>query len=355
MAGLTAAVIVVLAGCSRTVPGAADPAGAQSAATVDPAALKPGGYPTTPLPPLGTAGSEDAGRLVEGRRLVDYVVGPWQADPAMTDGRRTGALVITADNHLGAILWPEVSARSWPQPFVVAFSSERRAVDPKAPAVLRNAVLLYATADAAGAAALAMSDAALQPPTVENSDAPIAGEPIHPVPIPGHAGLNGALAVRRDGDRTLKELTVISAHGPCVLVQVAESNQDDDRIAAVTGRLLDLQAALIDRFQPTQPGHFASLPLDPTGMVARTLPLKSEGDSMSNAAYSPTGALHLEDNPVLAQRAFADAGVDVVSTSQTTVYRAKDAASARRLAQALGDDIAKRPASQPAPTVPGLP
>lgn len=355
-AGLIAAVIATLAGCSHTVPGAADRAGAESEAPVNPAALNPGRYPTTPLPPLGTAGSEDAGRMVEGRRMVDYVAGPWQADPAMTNARRTGALIITADNHLGAILWPEVSARSWPQPFVVAFSSERRGADPKRPTVLRNAVLLYATADAAAAAAQSMSSAALQTPTVDNSDAPITGEPIHPVPIPGHAGLNGALATRRDGDRTVKELTVISAHGPCVLVQVAESNLDDDRAAALTGRLLDLQVPLIDRFQPTQPGHFADLPVDPTGMVARTLPIKSDqGDSMSNAAYGPLGALHLEDNPIQAQRAFADAGVDVVSIGQTTVYRAKDAAGARRLAQALGDDIAKRPGSQPAPTVPGLP
>lgn len=355
-AGLTAAVIVVLAGCARTVPGAADREGAHPVAPVDPAALKPGSYPTTPQRPLGTAGSEDAGRLVEGRRLVDYVVGPWQAEPAMTNARRSGALVITAENRLGAILWPEVSGRSWPQPFVVAFSSERRGADPKAPTVLRNAVLLYATAEAAAAAAQAMSSAALQPPTVDNSDSPIVGEPIRPVPIPGHAGLDGALATRRDGDRTVKELTVISARGPCVLVEVAESNLDDDRAAAVTGRLLDLQAPLIDRFHPTQPGRFADLPLDPTGMVARTLPIRSaQGDSMSNAAYSPSGALHLEDDPVAAQRAFTDAGVDVVSIGQTTVYRAKDATSARQLAQALGDDVAKRPASQLAPTVPGLP
>ena len=74
---------------------------------------------------------------------------------------------------------------------------------------------------------------------------------------------------------------------------------------------------------------------------------------MSNAAYDPRGALHLEDNPIQAERAFTDAGVDVVSTSQTTVYQARDPNGARRLAQALGDAIAQRPASQPA--VPGLP
>ena len=76
---------------------------------------------------------------------------------------------------------------------------------------------------------------------------------------------------------------------------------------------------------------------------------------MTRCRTPPTrGALRLEDNPIQAERAFTDAGVDVVSTSQTTVYQARDPDGARRLAQALGDAIAQRPASQPAPAVPGL-
>jgi hypothetical protein len=39
-----------------------------------PGALDPGSYRTTPLPPLGTAGSQQAGRLVEGRRMSGYVL-----------------------------------------------------------------------------------------------------------------------------------------------------------------------------------------------------------------------------------------------------------------------------------------
>ena len=63
---------------------------------------------------------------------------------------------------------------------------------------------------------------------------------------------------------------------------------------------------------------------------------------MSNAAYDPAGALQLEDNPIQAGRAFTDAGVDLVSVSQTTVCQAKDPASAARRAQALADDTATR-------------
>jgi hypothetical protein len=47
--------------------------------------------------------------------------------------------------------------------------------------------------------------------------------------------------------------------------------------------------------------------------------------------------------------------VDTVADSQTTVYQARDAEAAQRLAQALGDDIAESQAAQPAAGVPGLP
>jgi hypothetical protein len=353
---LAALAVVLPAGCGTTVSGTATRDPGQPAATVDVGALDPGSYPITPLPPLGDAGSDEAGRLVEGRRMADYVVGPWQADPGLTDGSRTGALVIAERNQLGAVLWPEVLAPSWRLPFVVAFSAERRAADPKDPTMLRNAVLRFATAGAAAEAAQGMSSAAMAALKPPDADWPIPVGPIQSVPIPGHSDVNGALATRPMGGRNVPELTVISAHGRYVLVQVAQSAQGPDRAAALAGRLLDLQVPLIDAFQPSDLAEFANLPLDPTGLLARTLPLKpDQGDSMSNSTYDPAGALHLADNPIQAEKAFTAAGVDVVSVRQTTVYQARDPDSAQRLAQTLADDTARRPASQPAPMVPGLP
>ena len=100
----------------------------------------------------------------------------------------------------------------------------------------------------------------------------------------------------------------------------------------------------------------ATLPRDPSGLLARTVPLKpGQGDSMSDADYDPTGAMQLEDNPIQAGPAMQDAGVDAVAISQTTVYQARDAEAAQGLAQALSDDVAQRQAAQPAAEVPGLP
>lgn len=286
--------------------------------------------------------------------MASYVIGPWQVDPNLIGGGSAGTVVITDRKQLGSVLWPAIAAGAWSQPFIVAFSSERGAAGPNGPTALRNAVLRFATADTAAATAQAMSSTAMNMPVTTNTDSPIPVEPIRSVPIPGHPDINGALLTRREGDKNVHELTVISAQGPYVLTQVAQSALGPDAAAAFAGRALDLQVPLIDRFQPTDPARFADISLDPTGLLARTLPLKTEGSSMSNATYDPPGALHLEDNPIQAERAFTDAGVDVASIGQTSVYQARDPDSAQQLSDALGDDTAHGATSQPAPAVPGL-
>ena len=83
-------------------------------------------------------------------------------------------------------------------------------------------------------------------------------------------------------------------------------------------------------FVATKPDALATLPRDPSGLLARTVPLKpGQGDSMSDADYDPAGAMQLEDNPIQAGPAMQDAGVDTVAISQTTVYQARDAEAAQ--------------------------
>lgn len=348
----------MIAGCGGTVSGTAVSEGADPAATaVNPGALNTGSYPITPQPPLGVASTYDVGRLIEGRRMASYVVGPWQVDPSLRRAQTTGASVIINRDRLGLVLWPSMMTRTPLLPLIVGFVAERKAADPKDPTSLRNVVLRYPDPGAAAAVAAGMAAGALvMPVDTGPSIDPIPTEPIHPVPIPGHADVNGALLARQDGTQVIQELVVASARGPYVLVQDVQTAQDPDRAAALAGKTLDLQGPLIDEFQPTDPAQFLTLPLDPTGLVARTLPIEpAQATTTSNAAYDPAAALQLEDEPIEAGPAFADASVDVVSVGQTTVYQAKDPDSARRLAQVLSDDTAKSPGSEAAAAVPGLP
>jgi hypothetical protein len=348
--GLALVAAVLLAGCGGTVSGRGETAPA--ATPSETAALDPGGYPTTARAPLGVAGSEDAGRVAEGRRMAGHVVGPWQVDPRLTSPGPTGAVVLERRDQIGLVVWAAMLTRFPLAPFIVGFTCDRKAADPNDPTSLRTAVLRYPDAGSADAAAQGLADGALAMPVVAETAQPVPAAPLQAIPVPGHAEATGVLFSRPQGASVIQDLTVFSAHGPYVFIQVV-SGAPAEVAAALAGRTLDLQGPLIDRFQPTDPAQFASLPLDPAGLLARTLPLKAgQGNSMSNAAYDRAGALQLEDNPIRAGQAFDDAGVDVVAASQTTVYQAADSDSAQRLADALAD---ARPGAQPAAAVPGLP
>ncbi len=351
IAGILATALV---GCSHTTTaGAPQPPPPSSSVTAS--HLDAGKYPTTPLPPLGDAGSARAGTLVEGRRMAAYVVGPWQADATLTAaGAQTTATVIESFDQLARVVWAPIAGGAYGLPFVVGFSSERQSPGTDPQMSLRNAVLRFADAAAASAAAQNMSARAMSMPRVPSAT-PIVTEPEQSVPIPGHPDAAGALLTFQEGAQSVRELTVFTSRGPYVLVQVARCAGGPDCEAPLAAHTLDLQLPLIDAFSPTAPDQFATLPLDRTGLVARTLPLQpDQATPTSGAAYPPAGALHLEDDPVEADPALKAAGVDEVAVNLTTIYQARDPAAAQTLARSYGDAAAKTPAAQSAPAVPGL-
>ena len=342
-------IALLLAGCGSTVGGSATKG---TTPTVDQSALDPGSYPTSPRPPLGPAGTEEAGRLVEGRRMADFVVGPWQVDPTLTQIGAAPAKVVLHRNEITQVVWPSMMARLPSLPLVAGFVSERTSANPGDSTLLRNAVVQYPFPETAADAARGLADGALN--IVDHGGGPAMTEPVRAVPIPGHPEATGVLIKRLEGTASVHELTVISARGPHMLIQVVQFTTPE-RAAELAGRVLDLQLPLIDTFAPTAPKPLATLPLDPTGLLARTVPLKAgQGDSMSDADYAPAGAMQLEDNPIEAGAAMQDAGVGTVAVSQTTVYQTSDGDAAQRLAQALADDIAVTRAAQPAAEVPGI-
>jgi hypothetical protein len=348
-------ITAVMAGCSSTTAGVALPTHESFATTVNASALDPGRYPTTPLPALGNAGSEQTGRLAEGRRMANYVVGPWQADPTLTARLPNDASVIDNEDQLGAmVVWPPISGGAWSLPFVVGFMSERHSSTDTAMS-LRNAILRFADPGSASAAAQGMFEKAMAMPRIPSAT-PIVTDPERAIPIPGHPDTKAALLTFHDGAQTVQEATVTTSHGPYVLVQVVRCAAGPDCHAQLTAHILDLQIPLIDSFQPSDPAQFPTLPLDPTGLVARTLPLPpDQASSTSGAAYQRAGALHFEDNPVKAGPALDDAGVDYVSTNLTTIYRAKSPDSAHKLVQVYSDALTAAPAAQAASGVSGLP
>jgi hypothetical protein len=348
-------VTAVLVACSHTTGGEATHAPPSSAAPVNTSQLDPGGYPTAPQPALGAAGSQDAGRLVEGRRMAAYVVGPWQVDPTLVGANSSGAAVIAVPLDLGRAVWAPISGGAYNLALVVGFVSERQTPGPNPQMSLRNTVLRFISPSVASEAAQNMTTASRNMPRMPSAT-PIVTEPERPLPIPGHPESNGTVLTFQEGAQTVRELTALTAHGPYVLVQVARCAAGPDCEAQLAGHTLDQQVPLIDSFKPTDPADFSTLPVDPTGLVARTVPSPAgQATSTAGAAYPPAGALHLEDDPVQIGPLLSSAGVDYVSVNLPTVYQARDPSAAQTLAQAYSDFAAKTPAAQSASPVPGLP
>lgn len=200
-------------------------------------------------------------------------------------------------------------------------SCEGNAADPDDPTSLRNAVLRVADPGAATSIAQGLAAGGLNmPPAVLKTADLIPTEPIRAVPVPGHPEATGILLVHREGDRDVEEVITVSAHGSYGLIQVARSAQGPDAAAALTGHALDQQVPLIDGFVSTDPAQFCLLPLDPTGLLARTVTRKAgQGSTMSDATFDRAAALQLEDDPLTAGPALDAAAVDVVAPHASTV------------------------------------
>lgn len=97
----------------------------------------------------------------------------------------------------------------------------------------------------------------------------------------------------------------------------------------------DRQTKSLDGFQPTPLDKVSTLHLDPEGIAKLTLP-PSKGDG----GYSlPARAAVLRQTDVSRSvKTFADAGVDVVGTGGSTVYRAKDATGAQHVVDEFADE-----------------
>lgn len=292
LAGIAAAVVAVLAGCSTTVSGsvamttAPAPAGA-----VDLALLDPGNYPTKPRPPLGTAGDTHNGAFLEGARMGANVVGPWEVDPTLLAYPHAGEKPSDFAEAVGVAAVQAAQAHR----LVALFTSSRAATgDDRS---LANAVLRFPSPEEAATAVTEMTE--------KSANAEVLGEVI--------------------------------AHGPYVLAQYANSKESPEAAAELIAATLDKQGPPVDQFQPTPIDQLKNLPIDPDGLLARTLP-PSTGNG---AVYGPRTQLHFDSDPLHTQTTFDDAQLQQMAKGKSGVgvYQTPDAASAQKIADGFAADI----------------
>jgi hypothetical protein len=321
-AGL-AATATLLASCSSVITGAPVRApGGPPPGTVDIALLDVGNYPTKPSPQLGAAATPEIGAIVEGQRMANFVTGPWEVDPGLIGSYADSALALKNANALTFVLPEALAAVGSRHNFVAGFFTARDTTDHRT--VLRNSVLRFADPPAAAAAAKEFGEAA--------STEAVLAPPVRAVPIPGHpeaAGFSHTFDQRQQNS-TSTVVRAFSARGPYVLLQTAESADGIETAIGLVVKTLDLQGPLIDQFTPTDPASLADLPIDPTGLLARTLPVSvTEASVNQRAVYERRGSLQFQSDPTRSAALFERTGMNRQANAATAVYEARDAQGAK--------------------------
>jgi hypothetical protein len=342
---------LLVAACGNTNTDGTSPGTATTATSVPPPAivspslLNAGTYPTAPRPPLGNAGNPGTGAVADAQHMADFVLGPWEVDEKLVTPYLNSYYVLNAANALQQLGPETVAAAADRHGFVDGFASAREETDKNA---MINAVLRFTDPAAAAAAITDMNDAVVKQP--------IQGATPTPAPIPGHpeAVASTYPFTPHGSDRTRATVRSFTAHGPYVLMQFVQSIDGLERAAALVAKAIDAQGPVIDQFKPADPGALADVPLDPTGLLAKTLPTAVGTSNSKNAVYGVRGAMHFQSNPVASTTLFKDTGVTEVAMGKTNVYQAKDANAAVLVTNAFGKEISAG-GTQAANPVPALP
>lgn len=340
--------VVALAGCTTTVDGSATrTAGSVTSDGVDLEVLTTGNYPTTPYPAYGTAGSQEAGVRLEGLRLANNTVVPSDVDPTLIDYSIQSARVMDDAASIEPVIlsYPdgtpnEMAAAAQAHNFVVGFASRRYASATNNG--LTNAVLMFPDEGAAKAAAAEMLAADMREWPDSSSV---------PHPIPGHPDALAYTKTSTDG------ITVSSytPRGRYVLYQTAFTSTIEASTSLVVGAL-DAQGPLIDAFVPTDPADYADLPIDPAGLLARTIAVEpSKALTSDNVAYEPAASLHFQNDPVRSQALYDEVGMVAVASGKVTTYETSQDDGGARVIEEFASEAVDAMGYEPAAGVMGMP
>jgi len=321
---LVAGTLWMVSACAMAVPGSPVTVGGPP---VDLTLLDVGNYPTRPRPSLGIAGTPLAGALIDGQRMANYVVGPWEIDPTLTGRYAMGALLLTSPDELSVLGPAELAIASGRHNFINGFVSARQDSGRKR---LLNTVLRFAEASDAEATLTELEQ------TTSNES-----EPVQRVVIPGYpdARAFSDTVIDTDTNRQWTAVRSFASHGPYILIQLAESADGIATASALVANTVERQRLVINQFQATDPLAFPDIELDPSGLLARTLPMPpDEATVVQNARFGKRGALHFQNDPVRFTALFDRTVMDLAAMAKTNVYRSADDESAIRIVHEFAAD-----------------
>ncbi|MET4610639.1 hypothetical protein ABIC28_001617 [Rhodococcus sp. PvR044] len=334
---------VLLAGCSNTTDDqpTAKSGGDAVTTAVDPAALDTGSYPTSAAPEFGRATKDDIIE-VEGQRLAEFTVVPFEVDPELTMSKMP-TMVMRSGKNLGAIISGAAGDIASNYKMLYGYASTAATNTPNVTDPSRSIVHAVMRFNNPEDAAAAAREIHTNLTTVDSGSGIGTPQTIGILP-------NTLVSTSEHSFNAGPEVSVnaFTPHGDYLIYTWASAPAaQKDWTAKAVSKALDLQGPMIDKFpaQPTKEqngGKSADFPvIDQDKVLIYAIPEQDAqaklGDDM--AAYGPRGMSHRSTNPPLTYRVLTETGSDHNAVAKTTVYRAKDDAGAKRIVDEFVNDL----------------
>lgn len=320
-AAVAGVITATVAGCGGQVSGSA------TREAPDTSGLDFGNYQTEPRV-VGNAKSLTQARAWEAQRLADYVAVPFEVDPAYVRDARFDSFVPSTQivlnrKGLGGLIvndtFDEVAedlVAGWLNSWATALDAENKSRK------LHLSVLMFPDAKTAESVG----------PTLEHDDFTFNAENVK-VPITKYPK---TFAHWRPSVSSIGSWTVHDRY--VIFMKIDDETRAPDLpwLTSQVEKTLEVQIPLLDKFVPTPSDKLEHVPLDPTGLLGRTLPsdpgapIRAQPDGYSTGR----GALSLFAEPspdVLAD--FAEHQIDLITFGEAVIFRSTTAAGANGMYQ----------------------
>ncbi|MFX0580532.1 DUF7373 family lipoprotein [Nocardia nepalensis] len=306
---------VLLSAAALTIGGSAcgtEVSGTPVRVESDLSKLDVGNYQAKPRV-IGNAKSDKQARAREAQRLADFVALPYEADPTYVEDAWTlRSHIVLNRKTLGNLVINDTFddvAKDLTAGWVNAWSTGGGQEDKRR--TMNIAVLLFPDAQTAKTVG----------PTLEHDDFTY-NRDNQPVPITKHPNTT---AHWRPDISSIGSWTVHDRYVIFIKVVDDTSAPDLPALTSQVERMLDAQIPLLDKFHPTPAGELQHIPLDPPGLLGRTLPsnpespLRGEPDGL----YEGRGAVSLLKAAPTSMTTLEKGGVDLVSFGDAVVFQSR--------------------------------
>ncbi|WP_410873787.1 hypothetical protein [Nocardia sp. A7] len=287
------------------------------ATAVDITELRPGPFNSEPTSfQLDTGyGAPERVRLIEARRLLNYLILPTYVDPDAHKQESTGVFA----SHLGlpvseGILDAHKQVIKDNVKFIAGVASIRSNGSARRPKEVSVAVLQFESDSESSWAAKELNNISMTVGARNSLD------------IPGHPNAHSSSS---EGNA---QIDTWQPHGPYVVfISTKQPPGESNTAISRVKNSLEEQNRALDTQRPIPLDDVLDQPLDPDNIVRRTMDRESRDAIPSTddfGTYLPAGILHYQNNSVDARKEFETAGVDLVGRRASTVYRTRDAAAA---------------------------